>query len=101
MTQLERIARMEALLRQSKEAVERFSTALEDYFDIQDAVRTLDAYYGSEDWRRDFADDEAGLLPKDLPRGVLSEDEIYDLLSDNRDARIRMLEILTQLEREG
>ena len=28
----------------------------------------------------DFAADEAGLLPKDLKRGVLSEDDIYLLL---------------------
>jgi len=40
----------------------------------------LSAYYTSDDWKRDFAADEAGLLPKDLKRGVLSEDGIYDLL---------------------
>jgi hypothetical protein len=37
-------------------------------------------YYGSPAWKRDLAADEAGLLPKDLKRGVLSEDGIYDLL---------------------
>lgn len=30
----------------------------------------------------DFADDESGLLPKDLKRGVLSEDGIWNLLAD-------------------
>ena len=32
-----------------------------------------------------FADDEAGLLPADLKRGVLSEDGIWNLLVDVRE----------------
>ena len=43
-------------------------------------LRQLAAYYGSPAWKRDFAADEAGLLPKDLRRGVLSEDGIDHLL---------------------
>ena len=39
----------------------------------------------SDEWKRDFADDEAGLLPKKLPRGVLSEDGIYNLLEEYRE----------------
>ena len=30
----------------------------------------------------DFEADEEGLIPKDLKRGVLSEDALYDLLSE-------------------
>ena len=48
---------------------------------IQEAIRILAEYYASDDWKRDFADDEAGLLPKDLKRGVLSEDGIWNVLS--------------------
>ena len=40
----------------------------------------LAAYYESAEWKRDFADDEAGLLALDLPRGVLSEDGIWNAL---------------------
>ena len=43
----------------------------------------LSAYYISDAWKRDFAADEAGLLPKDLKRGVLSEDGIYNLLEES------------------
>ncbi len=43
-------------------------------------LRQLSDYYGSPAWKRDFAADEAGLLPKELRRGVLSEDGIYHLL---------------------
>ena len=45
-----------------------------------EALSALSSYYGSAAWKRDFAADEAGLLPKELKRGVLSEDGIYDLL---------------------
>ena len=44
-----------------------------------DQLKALSKYYSSDAWKRDFAADEAGLLPKDLKRGVLSEDGIYAL----------------------
>ena len=50
--------------------------------DPAEDVRALDRYYRSELWRLDFEADEAGLLPPDLPRGVLSEDGIYNALAD-------------------
>ena len=48
--------------------------------DISGALRILAEYYGSDEWKQDFADDEAGRLPKDLKRGVLSEDGLWNLL---------------------
>ena len=47
---------------------------------LTEAVQALEAYYTSDEWKRDFADDEAGKLPKSLKRGVLSEDGIDRLL---------------------
>ena len=44
-------------------------------------LRILSDYYSSPAWKRDLAADEAGLLPEDLKRGVLSEDGIYNLLT--------------------
>ena len=52
---------------------------------IKEDVAELSKYYGSELWKLDFAADEAGKLPPDLKRGVLSEDGIWNLLSDYRD----------------
>ena len=52
---------------------------------IQEAIRILSEYYGSDEWKQDFADDEAGRLPKDLKRGVLSEDGIWNVLSSEED----------------
>ena len=70
-------------------------TAALDGYDLARAdFRELAAYYEGADWRQDFEDDEAGLLPSpdELPRGVLSEDGIYDLLELERDLLSRMAE---------
>ena len=41
-------------------------------------------------WKDDYALDEEGLLPKNLKRGVLSEDGIYDALERNRELMERI-----------
>jgi len=45
-------------------------------------LRILDDYYTSGQWREDYEADEKGLWPEDLKRGVLSQDALYDLLSE-------------------
>ena len=81
MKQIERIQHMEKLLDFIIEARKEQYTNQEKSARIQEAIRILAEYYGSDEWKRDFADDEAGLLPKDLKRGVLSEDSSWNVLS--------------------
>ena len=83
--QIARIRKMERHLDRATAAVKRLSTALDKYDDAQEAIAALGKYYGSEEWRQDYADDEAGLLPDGLKRGVLSEDGIWNLLTDCRE----------------
>ena len=83
MTDIQRIAHYEELLDRVTEAAGELEAALEKFRSVQDDVAALAAYYESGDWRRDFEDDEAGRLPPDLKRGVLSEDAVYNALSDN------------------
>ena len=45
-------------------------------------LQKLIAYYESPNWRSDYESDERGELPKGLKRGVLSEDGIYNLLTE-------------------
>ena len=81
--QIERIKWME----------QRFNNALAAFKDesaaslkaVKEDVAELSKYYGSELWKLDFAADEAGNLPPNLKRGVLSEDGIWNLLSDYRE----------------
>ena len=88
-----RIQEMERRLEEAVEAVEQMEEALGRYEAAQEAVERLAGYLDSEEWRRDFADDEKGLLPADLKRGVLSEDGIWHLLDNNRELATRMQEI--------
>ena len=46
------------------------------------AARRLARYLDSGLWLKDYQLDELGLLPKDLKRGVLSQDGLYDLLDE-------------------
>lgn len=82
---------MEQKLNRASRAVQQLTAALDEYDAAQDAIQQLTEYYGSDDWRRDFAADEAGLLPQGLKRGVLSEDGIWNLLSDLKELQTRML----------
>ena len=94
MEQTERIRQMEQRLDRASAAVMELSAALDKYAEAQEALTVLNKYYGSDEWKQDYADDEAGRLPQNLKRGVLSEDGIWNLLSDNRGLMERMQEIL-------
>ncbi len=83
--QIARIRQMERRLDRALLAVKRLSTALDKWEAVQEDIAALDKYYGSDEWKQDFADDEAGLLPADLKRGVLSEDAIWNLLADSKE----------------
>ncbi|MBQ8221237.1 MAG: DUF4298 domain-containing protein [Bacteroidaceae bacterium] len=81
MTQIERIRHMEQLYDLATEAMKEQPMSASTHAKAQEAMAELAAYYGSDEWKQDFADDEAGLLPKDLKRGVLSEDGLWNLFT--------------------
>ena len=91
MEQIARIRHMEQLFDLAKEAMEEVMMSLETYEKAQEAIAVLSEYYGSKEWKQDYADDEASLLPKDLKRGVLSEDGIWNLLSDWQEVKTRTI----------
>ena len=82
MKRVDRITRMEYLLDKSTKVIARLEQALEDFAALQPDIAELEAYYTSPQWCKDFEADEAGKLPKDLKRGVLSEDGIGNVLED-------------------
>ena len=83
--QLRRIARFEALLDELLRALAEPETTAETLAALRGKADALARYYASARWKRDFADDEAGLLPRALKRGVLSEDGIYNALEAYRE----------------
>ncbi len=91
--QIGRIIAMEAVLQEGKRAVSSLEEGLEKLEALAPSLVKLNEYYGSSLWWEDFDADEAGKLPADLPRGVLSEDEPYDLLEDYRALLRRMADL--------
>lgn len=83
--QIARIQKNEALLNEASQALSAYERALARFSQVQENIAALDRYYGSEDWRADFAASETGRLPASLPCGVLSEDGVWNLLERNRE----------------
>ena len=90
---IERIAEMEKYLAECTAAAEELNRGLDRMEEIRDHMTELFRYYGSEEW---YADRE-GELPEGMPAGVLSEDLVYDRITEIRDAAFRMLETGTDI----
>lgn len=73
---IRRIEQMEACFDALLEGVQEEPPAVDSGL-----LEKLMAYYDGGQWLRDFALDEQGLLPPELKRGVLSEDGVYNLLT--------------------
>ena len=79
--QIARIKKYESYLNEAQQLL----CAGENSDRLKYLISELEAYYESVKWRKDFESDEAGLLPKKLKRGVLSEDGINDLLDEYKE----------------
>lgn len=83
--QIMRIQEMEVILDRANAAVARLREAQAAFQEMKPELQKLIDYYQSEQWRQDFEDDADGKLPSGLKRGVLSEDAVYDLLTEIAD----------------
>ena len=73
---------MESMFDDVSKVMSNLDDALEEYAGIKDKIDELNVYLESGQWQKDFEADEKGLIPKDMKRGVLSEDGLYDLLTE-------------------
>ena len=90
---LDRIARMESHLDETAALTAKLQEQLEAVKAAKDHAQALFQYYGSEDW---YADRDME-LPEGVKAGVLSEDSVYDAITDLRDAAFQMLELGTDI----
>lgn len=88
--QTKRIRQMERAFVRASAALRRLSSAIDKYEEAKADIAALASYYGSDEWKQDFLDDESDRLPKGLKRGVLSEDGIWNLLEAHRELQERM-----------
>ena len=79
------ISQMEEILDTAIQKMDALEQSIADFKEYQAKIQKLEAYYTSPEWKADLALDEAGKLPKDLKRGVLSEDGIYNVLERNKE----------------
>jgi hypothetical protein len=92
----DRVGRMEAALDRSIAATAALGRALDEMEALREEMTALFAYYGSADW---FADRELP-LPPGIRAGVLSEDLVYDEITDLRGEAFRMLTLATEILRD-
>ena len=76
----ERIRQMESYFDMLQKAADENPDVIREDVSIKAALRILTQYYENGQWLQDYELDEKGLLPKDLKRGVLAQDAVYDFL---------------------
>ena len=92
--QIERIKWMEQRFNKALAAIKDGDT--KSMKTIKEDIAELNKYYSCELWKQDFAADEAGKLPPDLKRGVLSEDGIWNLLADYHETQKKIVKPYSQ-----
>lgn len=89
-TRIARLRKMEDDFNLVREVIDALQDAVEDFDAVQRRIKRLTEYQESGEWLKDFEADERGEFPKDMPRGVLSEDGLDNLLSDIAAVHARM-----------
>lgn len=74
---------MESILDKATQKMDALEKKIAEYEEFQSEIKKLEAYYTSQQWKDDYAMDEAGSFPEKLKRGVLSQDGIWNMLERN------------------
>lgn len=94
----EHIVKLEDIRKEHEEKIKQLNDILTYLNDHMDEYKQLvEYYYNSDQRKQDLIDEEMQLIPKNIHRGVLSEDEVYDLSCDYYNSGIRMIEIAIQM----
>ncbi len=99
MDRIKRIQKMEEKLDTSAAAVQALEAAFELYKNAP--LQEVFDYYFSPQWQEDFKADERGELPPGLKRGVLAEDTVYDLFTQNQALLEELRSLLPSKEGEA
>lgn len=100
MEQIKRIQYMEKILDAAIEKIPKLNSALDEYLELLPKLSELGEYYYSEDRNFDLYTDENTEKLKNINRGVLSEDGIYNILWDNDDLIKKLKYTLEKISRE-
>lgn len=84
-TRIDRIMHMERCFDALLEAKALNQESILTNAALKKRYETLKDYFENGLWLQDYESDERGEIPPDLKRGVLSQDALYDLLSEIND----------------
>lgn len=90
---LEKITKMENILNSTDGLISEMEKLLEKWDMNQQDFNELMIYYNSEERGKDLEDDRLHIIPQDLPRGVLSEDAVFDTYGNRKDLLIKMIKL--------
>ena len=79
---IDRVQQMEQYMDEVAEALRNAPDKLKSSDELRKKIATLTDYMDSGQWLADYEADERGELPKELKRGVLSQDALYNLLCE-------------------
>ena len=94
----DRVAKNSVRFREVEDAVKQAEIGVDMLLDQWTNICILNDYLDSGEWQSDFEADERGKIPKDYPRGVLSEDGLYNVLHRLQDVLGQMALIVHQID---
>ena len=94
-----RIGINETRLNTACDATKELEHAMETLESLQPEILALYAYYTSQTWLADHDSMVRNEVPEGLPCGVLTEDAVYDLMTDHMRLAARLRELADVLER--
>lgn len=93
-----RVARCSSLFKDVEDAIKQAEVGVDMLLDQWENICTLNDYLDSGEWQADFEADERGEIGKDIPRGVLSEDALYNALDRLQDVLGQMKNIVDHVQ---
>ena len=93
-----RVARNSSRFKSVEEAIKQAEIGIDMLLDPWENICILNEYLDSGNWQADFEADERGEISKLIPRGVLSEDGLYNTLDRLQDVLGQMASIVDHVE---
>lgn len=93
----EHISKMEDIMVKQEKDIKDLTDILNKIKNSDKEYKKLFDYYYSEQREKDLEDEEKHLIPENINRGVLSEDEVYNLILDTHDTALEMIEVALDL----
>ncbi len=94
---IERIKKMETKLDDVTPKIKAFEESLKNMKNVFEDMKILSSYYSNE-WKKDYEADEQGKIPKDLKRGVLGQDTLYNLFDEYKELGKDMQELAEKMK---